>query len=380
MLSYTLCVMRRLGAPGWVRLTALLLYDLSPCYAGWATVIAKDTMFQISFLLMVTLLWEFLRDRKGFFESWRRPVLLGASFLVMALSRHNGLPLAAAVLAVMLLMLVRERERRRAALRLFACGALSLAIAVGVEAAISAALGIQDRYMQDILSLPFQQTARVVKLHGEEIPQEEREIIDRVLDYDSLADGYNDWYADAVKDTYRQTATAEDRLAYWGVWWRQLRRWPTEYLDAALHMNGVLFDLRDNEPMYISFSDMELHNYVYPWSFNDMTMYDREALVPLSSVQRALTEWYMDFDRLPLVGLCASMSFNVLLTLALFYLCATGGRRGILPVFLPALATLLVCLFSPVVYLRYALPLIGAMPVGLAACAARLDKDARPSL
>ena len=98
MLSYTLCVMRRLGAPGWVRLTALLLYDLSPCYAGWATVIAKDTMFQISFLLMVTLLWEFLRDRKGFFESWRRPVLLGASFLVMALSRHNGLPLAAAVL------------------------------------------------------------------------------------------------------------------------------------------------------------------------------------------------------------------------------------------------------------------------------------------
>lgn len=137
--------------------------------------------------------------------------------------------------------------------------------------------------------------------------------------------------ADAVKDTYRQTATAEDRLAYWGVWWRQLCRWPTEYLDAALHMNGLLFDLRDNEPMYISFSDMALDTYVYPWSFNDMTMYDREALVPLSSAQRALTEWYMDFDRLPLIGLCASMSFNVLLTLALFYLCATGGRRGILP-------------------------------------------------
>ena len=142
--------------------------------------------------------------------------------------------------------------------------------------------------MQDVMSLPFQQTARVVvKLHGEEIPQEEREIIDRVLDYDSLAEGYSDWYADNVKDTYRQTATAENRRAYWGVWWRQLCRWPVEYLDAALHMNGVLFDLRNNEPMYISFSDMELDTYVYPWSFNDMTMYDREALVPLNSAQRA---------------------------------------------------------------------------------------------
>lgn len=380
VLSYTLCVMRRLGAPGWVRLTALLLYALSPCYAGWATVIAKDTMFQIPFLLMVTLLWEFAREREAFFESWRRPALLGLSFLVMALSRHNGLPLAAAVLAVMLMMVLRRRERRRAAARLLACGALSLVLAVGVEAAISAALGIRDRYMQDIMSLPFQQTARVVKLHGEEIPREEREIIDRVLDYDSLAEGYNDWYADAVKDTYRQTATAEDRRAYWGVWWRQLCRWPTEYLDAALHMNGVLFDLRSNEPMYISFSDMALDTYVYPWSFNDMTMYDREALVPLSSAQRALTEWYMDFDKLPLIGLCASMSFNVLLTLALLYQCVTERRRNILPVFLPALATLLVCLFSPVVYLRYALPLIGSVPVALAACAARLDKGARRSL
>lgn len=69
------------------------------------------------------------------------------------------------------------------------------------------------------------------------------------------------------------------------------------------------------------------------------------------------------------------MSFNVLLTLALVYLSLTQGRKRILPVFLPALATLLVCLFSPVVYLRYALPLIGAVPTGLAACAARMESE-----
>ena len=155
MLSYTLCVMRRLGAPGWVRLTALLLYAFSPCYAGWATVIAKDTMFQIPFLLMVTLLWEFAREREAFFESWRRPALLGLSFLVMALSRHNGLPLAAAVLAVMLMMVLRRRERRRAAARLLACGALSLVLAVGVEAAISAALGIRDATCRMFCPCPF---------------------------------------------------------------------------------------------------------------------------------------------------------------------------------------------------------------------------------
>ena len=266
----------------------------------------------------------------------------------MALSRHNGLPLAAAVLAVMLMMILRKGMRARSFRAPRLRGAEPRARRR--RGSRHRGAGHPDRYMQDVLSLPFQQTARVVKLHGEEIPGRSGRS-STALDYDSLAEGYNDWYADAVMDTYRQTATAEDRLAYWGVWWRQLCRWPTEYLDAALHMNGVLFDLRDNEPMYISFSDMALDTYVYPWSFNDMTMYDREALVPLSSAKRALTEWYMDFDKLPLIGLCASMSFNVLLTLALLYRCVTERRRNILPVFLPALATLLVCLFSPVVYL-----------------------------
>ena len=108
----------------------------------------------------------------------------------------------------------------------------------------------------------------------------------------------------------------------------------------AQDVPGIVFDLRDNEPMYISFSDMELHNYVYPWSFNDMTMYDREALVSLNSLQRALTEWYMDFDKLPLIGLAASMSFHVLLMLALLYLSIKDGRRECWLSWLPALATL----------------------------------------
>ena len=375
VLAYTLQTMERMGVPRRIRRLALLLYALSPVYAGWATVISKDTMFQIPFLWMTALLLECLYDREAFYAGWRKPAALGVCFLVMALSRHNGAPVAAVVTLALLVMLPSGAPRGRSAARLLTCSAAAFILAFGLEAAISAAMNIQDRYMQDVMSLPFQQTARVVKLHGEEIPQEEREIIDRVLDYDSLAEGYSDWYADNVKDTYRQTATAEDRRAYWGVWWRQLCRWPVEYLDAALHMNGVLFDLRNNEPMYISFSDMELDTYVYPWSFNDMTMYDREALVPLNSAQRALTEWYMDFDKLPLIGLCASMSFNVIAMFCLIYLSLVDGRRGTLLVWLPALVTFVTCLFSPVVYLRYALPIIGAMPAGLAACVVRMESE-----
>ena len=163
-----------------------------------------------------------------------------------------------------------------------------------------------------------------------------------------------------------ETAGANERAAYWKVWFQQLLRWPVEYLDAMLHMNGVLFDLNDNRPMYIGFTDMELHSTVYPYSFNDMTMYDREQLVPLDNAQRAFTEWYMDFDRLPLVGMMASMSFHTLLLCMMLYLAWIRRNRGSILVALPALLTFGICLFSPVVYLRYTLPMMGTLPIALA--------------
>ena len=43
--------MERMGVPRRIRRLALLLYALSPVYAGWATVISKDTMFQIPFFV-----------------------------------------------------------------------------------------------------------------------------------------------------------------------------------------------------------------------------------------------------------------------------------------------------------------------------------------
>jgi hypothetical protein len=52
-----------------------------------------------------------------------------------------------------------------------------------------------------------------VELHGDEIPAEEAEAIDRVLDYGVIGENYNPWYADDVKNTYRQTADAADRAA-----------------------------------------------------------------------------------------------------------------------------------------------------------------------
>ncbi|MDD3337025.1 MAG: DUF6020 family protein [Eubacteriales bacterium] len=372
-LAYSLLVMRRLSVHPWVRYGALLLYAVSPCYSGWAVVIGKDASYLLLCILLCTLLLEWSSEGKRFLSSWGKPLLLCADLTLMMLTRHNGVLIAIPVLLWLAVSLLRQKGSRIQWSRLAACCALAAMLTVSVEALLIHTLNIQKSYMQDTLSLPFQQTARVVKLHGDELPQDEQEIINRVLDYASIGESYEESYADAVKDTYRQEATAEDRAAYFMLWLRQLTRYPTDYLDALLHMNGVMFDLQSNYPMYISLSDSELTDYVYPMSFNDMTMYDREPLKGLNSAQRALTRWYDCFDQIPLLGMFASIGFCNFALLMVLYLAWVRKRKSALLVMLPALMTALNCLFSPVVYLRYALPMVCTLPFWFAAVQKQLE-------
>lgn len=363
VLTYSMTVMKRQKVNGWFRMGVLLVYAFSPCYSAWAGTIAKDAAYQIGLLLAATQLLVVVNEREHFFKSWTHSVLMGIAFLWMSLNRHNGAPLSWLLLVGVVLLVL---SHKKCLLKIVICSVAGLLLSTIITETITSAMQIKEPYMRDLLSLPMQQTARVVSLHQDEIPADEAEAIDQILQYDQLADVYADWYADMVKNTYRQSSTAQDRMAYLQVWFRQMLRWPVDYLDAMLHMNGVLFDLNDNNPMYVSLSNTELYNYVYPYSFNDLSLYESEELIPFDSAQRLMAEWYMDFDQIPLIGLAGSMSFHIVGMLMLVYLCWTERCKKKLIVWIPGLFTFGMCLFAPVVYLRYALPLIGAFPVSMA--------------
>ena len=157
--------------------------------------------------------------------------------------------------------------------------------------------------------------------------------------------------------------TDADKNRYLAVWWQQLKRYPLEYADALLNMNYVLFDLQSNLPVYIGLSDNSLYDYVYPYSFNDMSFYESDPIRPLNSYQLALTEWYFRFSDLPVIGLFASMGFCVTMMLAMMDLAWVNRRRQALYVWIPSVIVAVSGLFCPIVYTRYLLPTICSLPL-----------------
>ena len=79
---------------------------------------------------------------------------------------------------------------------------------------------IPNTSIREALSIPFQQTARYVKYHGDDVTEEERKIIDHILEYDTLAENYQPDLSDPVKNKYNKYTTREELKQYFKVWFK----------------------------------------------------------------------------------------------------------------------------------------------------------------
>ena len=375
VLAYSLAVMNRRKVPTWICALAFVLYAASPVYVGWVTVLSKDSTYLIAVVLVTSLMMETVGGIQHFLRSRCRIAALITGMVLMMLVRHNGITIALPILLVMCIRLWKETKAPGMRRKMLCMAGAVLALGIGIEQAIIAAMDIQHVSQDDWLALPFQQTARIIVKHGDEIPQEERAVISRVLTYETVPDNYKEANSDGVRYTAPADRTDEDVMAYLPVWWKQVCRYPATAVDAVLHMNGFLLDLQDNNPIYISLTDHELTQYVYRNSFNDMRLYNREALVPLNGWQRALTEWYYQFDSLPGIGLFASMGFCMELLIGLCYFAVVHRRRGMLCVLIPGIVTGITGFFCPIVYTRYLMPMMAAVPVWFAAWHMAQERD-----
>jgi len=364
---YFLWLMHRLHAPFPLLAASLALFAVSPVYIGWVTIIIKDAQYMVLMVLLGVLLIEFLADTGAFLARKSRWILLGVDFVLLIFTRHNGLYIVLPVSAVMLAILLARRQGWRRAAALAATVAAAVLVTSATNNLIIDALHMERIHFYDYLSVPFQQTARVAYLHGDEgLTEEDKAAISTMIDYDLLAEKYDPQHADDVKFT--RTVQERGQVtpdAYLSVWWKQFGQYPLDYLDALFNMCYYMFDLQSNVPVYNSYADID--EYTYDYAFHEEFFFNKEEIMPLMHHQLALVEGYFRFDDLPFIGQFASMGFCMHVLLFTAYLCWVDRRRAALAVLLPSLITALMTMFCPEVYVRYLLPVMCALPLWLGA-------------
>ena len=367
-----------LGAADWAKLLTLLFFGFSPFVVGYVGVCIKDVPYMIALLFWLTALIRccLLHDR--FWCSWRQPAQLLLSAVFVVAFRSNG---QYVLIPTLLLLLVLELKRRRAlsgqrlagrvACLLLACLLLACLLPSLTVSAVTAVTGSRKPSPREALALPFQQTARLAAEHPEQIRPEEAEIIDRLLDFDSLAEDYNPDTVDPVKLKYNESATGADLAAYLKVWFRQFFRAPSCYVKATLAQNYYLF--------YPEYS-----NYYYYYSCVHHDFVGPDSSIHIGSPALVSDVWgyyyqplFRQAHELPLLYLVNNMTTYIFLFLALLCFTCTKKDWALLPVLLPVFLSLAIIVVAPCIknHVRYAFPVIYSVPLLFAVYSSRIKTE-----
>ena len=347
--------MKKLKVPYWIKVLSLLLFALSPTIAVCSVQVNKDVIFASLIILYVIRLYELIKssnNKKLTIKSCIGIIILS---LLVCLFRNNGI--YAIVLSLPFVAIIDKLNRKQILIS-------SITVLIIYQLIISVILPlfkIPNSGVREMLSVPFQQTARYVKEHGDEVTEAEKQIIDKILDYDTLAERYDPLLSDPVKRDYNKNATTEDLINYFKVWFAQFLKHPTTYMQATMNnVYGYFYpetNLRQyNYYMVNSIEDInEIENFDY--GYIDELQGERHFIKGIASI----------ITKFPGISWTMNIAFNVWLIMIIFVYLIYSKKNRYIIYLLPFISIILVCILSPVnAAYRYSISFIFGMPLTVA--------------
>lgn len=380
MLSY----MVQHGARRGVYLFTLCFFAILPLWGGAMQVGTKDNIFIGAFVLFLVLCAQ-LEEKKVSFGAGRW-IAFGALLLLLCLYRNAIWIIMIPTLVVFFFILIKDKKARK---WFVISSAAAIVLAYGFLTITSHVYQTRTK-TGEILGIPFQQTGRYVRDHGDEMTEEEVEMIERTFSVDSYRDLGKIYYpmsSDPIKYKYFWWASDEQKEVLAGYakgWFSMLKKQPGTYLEATLAKTSGYYTLlpvitteKGGAGTTIQFGpDQLIVTEVVKASNGTLS----EKLVPespesLQGAQQVLKSWYYFWQRTPVFNLFFKCGFYFLILLAVtIYYAKRKCRRIVLTI--PAYFIVLMAIASPTnEHIRYVMPMVAALPLLICAAAYKERSD-----
>lgn len=344
-LAFTIYYMNKMQINNKYLIVVLLLYGLIPMFPLYAMSGVKDVLFGAFIILYIIVIHNLIKT-KGINYKWWHYLLIILLLILICLFRNNGIHVI--ILSFPFLFFVVKNKWKELLLVFF--------IIIGFNSTFNNVIlpyfKITPGSIREVLSVPFQQTARYVKYHADELNEEEIAVIDNILGIKDLAQRYDPELADPVKNKFNKYTTDEELKEYFKVWFKGLINHPGTYIEATMNnVYGFFYPEKTKWYVYYKFDDRITED-GFNYHYNS-----------LNNARKVLSSLAVSFPYLPVIGLISNIAFNVWLILILLVYAIYKKMYSHILILLPALVLILVCVVGPAnTYFRYALPFIFAMP------------------
>ena len=342
---------------------ALAFFALYPTWGMMVESVIKDTLYTAFFIFFTTMFAQIVMDKEVRTKDRMFLFKFFLSMLGICFWRNNGIYVVIISFIVLLISKTMKSYKKTVVFML----ALIMLLYYGMNAWVYPMLNVQKGSTREMLSLPFQQTARYLRDNPQDITEDEKKAISAVLDYEKIPELYNPNIADYARNTFRENSTSEELKKYFIVWFKMFFRHPETYFKATLN----------NTYNYYYFKDMrnfmsEYQNYT-AWDINELAI--EENKFEFTNNCKVILEKYLGvINRIPFVnhlGRCGLFTWVVLIAFALMF-----RRKEFAGMILcvPLFVAILICIASPVNGLqRYMWCVMGTIWVPLAALFSRKE-------
>jgi hypothetical protein len=343
-LSYTIFFMKKINTPYRIRCFFLLFYMFCPIFPLYAMSTVKDTFFSCCIVLYTIQVFVLLQNKD---YQKHQFLFLFLIILFLILFRNNGIHVF--LLSFPFLFFLLKKIWKKNLLLFLLC----LACNFGYTKVLLPAFDIPEGSIREMLSIPFQQTARYVTKYENEITEKEKEAIDKILVYNTLKERYDPTISDPVKSEFNKYATEEDLKDYFGVWLGQFFKHPLVYLEATVaNTYGYFYPNTTSWYVYYKYDD-RLSSAGFDYRYNQ-----------LEDLRNTLSKYANTYKKIPLIGLSVNIGFSFFVLMTLFIYVFYEKKYNDLLIFVPHFVLLFVCVASPVnTYFRYAMPYVFALPI-----------------
>lgn len=359
--GYSIQLLRKLHIKKKIIYLIIGQWLINPYIIGYQGVAIKDYPYSICLFLLTVLMIEMYIDEKEFFLK-KKYFLLCLSIMGSCFLRKNGFYIIFILIMICLIYAFKHKMKYISVLIIISFYALAGFGTYALEKHYNVIPGS----IGEALSLPFQQTARYVAYHDNDVTSDEQRIIDQVLDYNSLAEDYNPRISDPVKNKYKRNTAILP--FYFKVWFKQFLRHPLCYLEATWAQNYYIFVPEVSKNNIVLYQDADIG-----YELGDKIVISERTSYyePIFSTPAILSKWqewviseYNLLHQLPLINIIGNISFYIYLLICMFVVMIVN-KKNLLPVFCPAIVTLMFIILGPAIHghPRYVFPIVYSAPI-----------------
>ncbi len=351
--SFAACVayLRRRGASLVWQALSLAWFAFTPIHPLFAVNATKDVLFAACTVVYLLITAELLSQPKKCLRSvpfWLCYIL---SVVMMALMRNTGIYVFLVFIPILAALLPGRR------LLALALGVVCAASFFTTQTTLNRVLDVKEGRLTETLSVPLQQMARCAYdgvLNEHELAEVERFIPKEVWE------SYSSRLADPVKNEISQEDLKDDLMGFARLWIKLALRHPGSYIDSFLGLNLGFWYPDMQYPDARTF-----HQYIetHIKRINDEIVIEDQNLWPAARSFYHTISSETKFESIPIVALIFKPGIYFWLTLCLFAASLFHRKRVAGGILAFLILSWLLQLLSPIALLRYAYPLMVALPI-----------------